>query len=82
MDPTSDDAAIAEFHAAAKRRRRRIMAITAIVCAAIGAVILVVAFTADQAAGSGGRFEGRVIVGGVAFLGAGVVSAAKAVKGD
>ena len=82
MDPANDDAAIAEFHAAAKRRRRRIMAITAIVCGAIGAVILVVAFTADQAAGPGGRFEGRVIVGGLVFLGAGIASAAQAVRGD
>ena len=82
MDPTNDDAAIAEFHAAARKRRRRIMAITAIVCALIGIGILVVTFTAEEGAGEGGRFEGRTIVVGLAFIGGGFVSAGMAIKGE
>jgi hypothetical protein len=82
-DPNADDAAIAEFHAAARRRRRRIMAITAILCVLIGVAILVVTFTADSGSEEGGgRFEVRTLAVGVGFVIAGFVSAAAAVRGD
>ncbi len=82
-DPTSDDAAIAEFHAAARRRRRRIMGITAILCVLIGIAILVVTFTADSGSEEGGgRFETRTLAIGIGFVVAGFVSAASAVRGD
>lgn len=76
-----DEAAIAEFHAAAKRRRRRIMAITALACAAIGIAILVVALTAERPEGAE-RFEARTLAIGLAFLGGAVVSTGMAVRGD
>jgi hypothetical protein len=82
MDPASDDAAIAEFHAAARRRRRRIMAVTALICIAIGAVVLIVTFTADENGLDGGRFETKTLAMGVAFVVAGVLAGAQAVRGD
>jgi hypothetical protein len=82
MEPTNDDAAIAEFHAAARKRRQRIMAITAIICALVGIGILVVTFTAGDANGEGGRFEGRTLVVGAGFIVAAFVSAGMAFKGE
>jgi uncharacterized membrane protein len=83
IDPNNDDAAIAEFHAAARRRRRRIMAITAIACVLIGAAILVVTFTADNASEERvNRFEVRTIAVGIGFVIAGFVSAGAAIRGD
>ena len=81
---TNDDAAIAEFHAAAKRRRRRIMAITALVCIAIGAVVLLITFTADENMDgtAGGRYEVKTIAAGIAFVVAGLGAAGKAITGD
>lgn len=83
MEPTNnDDAAIAEFHAAAKRRRQRIMGVTAVLCLLIGAAILVVTFTAGEANDEGGRMEGRTLLVGIAFVVAGFVSGGMAIKGD
>jgi len=83
MDPNHDDAAIAEFHAAAKRRRRLIMAVTAVLCAAIGIAILIVTFTAGEGSEEGGgKMETRTLAVGGAFVLAGFVSAGMAIKGD
>jgi len=81
-DPTNDDAAIAEFHAAARRRRQRIMVVTAIACVLIGALILVATFAAGSGSDEGGRFEVRTIAVGIGFVIAGIGSGVVAVKGD
>lgn len=85
--PDMDDAAIAEFHAAARRRQIRIFAITSLVCLAIGIAILVVVFTAGAAApsspysrGTAIRYEVRTLVFGVAFVVAGGAAAWKAFR--
>ena len=58
------------------------MAITALVCVAIGAAVLIVTFTADGGAGDGGRIETRTLAMGAAFVVAGVLAGAQAVRGD
>ena len=89
VDPNADDAAIAEFHAAARRRNVRIFTTAALLCIAIGVVILIVSITA--AAGTDEpravsstigtrRFEGRVIVAGIAFVVAGFGLGWKAIQ--
>lgn len=86
MDANNDDAAIAEFHAAARRRQVRIFAIAAFLCVAIGIVILVVTFFAasgtrnNDVTRTGARFEGRTIVAGIAFVCAGIGMGWKAIR--
>lgn len=77
-----DDAAIAEFHAAARRRNVRIFAVTSLVCLLIGIAILVVTFSADppEASSSTRRFEARTILFGLGFIVAGGASAVTAYK--
>ena len=77
VDP--DAAAIAEFHAAARRRNVRIFAIAGILCLAIGVGFVVVAVTAgetiDHRHYGWGRSEAnelKTIVGGIAFVAAGI----------
>jgi uncharacterized membrane protein YczE len=74
-----DEAAIAEFHAAARRRNVRILGITALICVLIGIAILVVAFTAEAQPGTE-RYEVRVIVFGIGFVVAGIGSGIAAYK--
>jgi hypothetical protein len=60
------------------------MAITSIVCIGIGALILVITFTADDSADgyAGGRYEAKTIAAGIAFVIAGFGAAGKAISGD
>ena len=83
MDPNSDDAAIAEFHAAARRRRRRIMGITSVLCLVIGAAILIMTFMAGQGSDEGGgRFEAKTLAIGIGFVLASFGAGAAALKGE
>jgi hypothetical protein len=68
---SDDDAAIAEFHAAARRRQVRIFAITSVLCLALGIVILLVTFTAGAAPEGGARYEVKTLIFGIGFLVAG-----------
>ncbi len=77
----SDEAAIAEFHAAARRRNVKIFAVAAGLCIVIGVLLLVVAVTATDAIDqSGGRFESRTYLYSGALVVAGLGFAVKAWK--
>lgn len=70
--PNNDDAAIAEFHAAARRHKAKVYGIAGIVGILIGVAAIIVTFVADNAIGeSGGRYETRVLALGIAFVGVG-----------
>jgi uncharacterized membrane protein HdeD (DUF308 family) len=90
MDANNDDAAIAEFHAAARKRNFRILLITSVVCLLIGVVVIIVAITAGSTIDdsihnsySRGRALGneiKVLIFGCAFIVAGIVAAVTAFK--
>ncbi len=71
--PTNDDAAIAEFHAAARRSKARVYAIAGILGILIGIVAIIVTFAAAEATAMGGsRYEFRILAFGFGFVGAGL----------
>jgi hypothetical protein len=71
LEPTNDDAAIAEFHNAARKRKAVIFGVAAAVAILAGAAALVVAFSATPTAGPA-RYEIRVILAGGAMIVAGL----------
>ncbi|MDB4956208.1 MAG: hypothetical protein JWO36_3777 [Myxococcales bacterium] len=79
MEPTNDDAAIAEFHNAARKRKAVIFAVAAVLTILAGAAALLVAFTATPEAGPA-RGEIRVILLGGAMIVAGIASAITSYK--
>ena len=86
MEANNDDAAIAEFHAAARRRQVRIFAVAGVLCVVIGVVILVVTITAASATSgndvtrTGARFEGKTLIAAIAFICAGIGMGWKAIR--
>jgi hypothetical protein len=84
MDANNDDAAIAEFHAAARRRHMWIFAVAGLLCIALGAVIVVVtivaSFATNDVTHTQARFEAKTFVAGLAFIGAGIGSGWKAIR--
>lgn len=76
-DPTTDDdAAIAEFHAAAQRRKARILGIAGATLIAIGVLVLLVVFVSDVPKDRN-RFEAKTLIFAFAFVAGGLVSVAK-----
>lgn len=90
MDANPDEAAIAEFHRAARRRNVRIYGIAALVCVAIGIAIIVVGVIAGDTTDQGyvpsysraraRSGEVRSIVYGLAFVVAGLGAAWRAIR--
>jgi hypothetical protein len=82
MEPTPQapdvDAEIAAFHRAARKRKARVYGVAAAVLIAVGAILLIVAFSAEPrsevTAGIEQRYELRAIVLGVAVVAAGAFS--------
>ncbi|MBA3457933.1 MAG: hypothetical protein H0T42_32925 [Deltaproteobacteria bacterium] len=65
------DKQIEEFHRAGRRRKAIIYGISGGLMLALGAVILIISFTAGAGDGEdeyGGGFPVKVLVGGIAFL--------------
>ena len=69
MEPTNDDAAIREFHAAARRHKAKVYGVAGLVAIAIGIVATIVTFASS---GEGGRLEVRVLAFGLGFVGVGL----------
>lgn len=68
-DDAATEAAIDEFHRAARKRKAWIFGIAALVSVVVGVIALVIAFSVDV---DGGRFEIRAFVASVALIGAGL----------
>ena len=69
MTATNDDAAIAEFHAAARRSKARVYGIAGLIGIALGVAAIVVTFVAAEATDGGRRrYEIRIAAFGVAFV--------------
>jgi len=73
MTEPSDDAAIAEFHAAARRRQVRIFAVAGAISILIGIAVIVIAILAgnaieDRPYQQSTRYEIRTIIFGIAFV--------------
>ncbi|MGE0397167.1 MAG: hypothetical protein AB7T06_10640 [Kofleriaceae bacterium] len=66
----NDDAAIAEFHAAARRHKAKVYGIAGIIGIAIGIAAVIVTFAASEtlADGGGRRYEVRILAVGLAFV--------------
>lgn len=73
--PNPDEAAIEEFHHAARRRNVRVFAIASAICLLIGVAIVIVTFAADAATDehthATRRFEIRTLIYAAGFLVAG-----------
>jgi hypothetical protein len=78
---SADDAAIEEFHRAARRRKAIIFGVAAVICVLAGAAALLVALTVDVPDDSARRrYDVRVILLGIVLIGAGLVSAYNAYR--
>ena len=79
-EPNPDDAAIAEFHRAARRRKAIIFAVAGVVAFFGGLAAVVLSFMAEDAAGGGGRIEGRTLILGGVLMGSGAWAAWQAFR--
>jgi hypothetical protein len=65
---TNDDAAIAEFHAAARRHKAKVYGIAGIIAILIGIAAAIVTFTAADLENGAHRYELRILAVGLAFI--------------
>ncbi len=65
---TNDDAAIAEFHAAARRGKAKVYGIAGILGILIGIAAVIVTFAAADMENGARRYEIRILAVGVAFV--------------
>ena len=79
-EPNPDDAAIAEFHRAARKRKALIFAIAGVVAFFGGLAAVVISFMAEDVSGGGGRFEARTLVLGGVLMGSGAWAAWQAYR--
>ena len=79
-EPNPDDAAIAEFHRAARRRKAVIFAVAGVVAFFGGLAAVVLSFMAEDVGGSGGHFEGRTLLLGGVLMGSGAWAAWQAFR--
>ena len=67
--PNNDDAAIAEFHAAARRSKARVYGIAGLIGILLGIAAIVVTFVAAESMDGGGhRYEIRILAFGIGFV--------------
>lgn len=64
----NDDAAIAEFHAAARRHKAKVYGIAGIIGILIGIAAVVVTFVAAEQIEGSTRYELRILAFGLAFI--------------
>jgi uncharacterized membrane protein HdeD (DUF308 family) len=70
-DPSNDDAAIAEFHRAARKKKAVIFGVGGVLSLVFGVLALVLAFSLDPPEGTTRRYEWRLVALGVALIIAG-----------